>query len=128
MKMTDLSPGWYKVRPQEYNAYGAKHRRKNNNVIEILRVIGVGDNKRYYLDHDTVGAHPRDMTSLGNYEIVSKYDGEPTISKCRISISFQDASGTEFVFSVTDVWGLRNLFEFIPWLKKPFGYVPRKRS
>lgn len=126
--MRQLEPGWYKVRRQQYNAYGSKHPRKNDNIIEILRVVGVGDRCRYYLDNDTFGAHPKEMEFLDYYEVVSKYDGEPTISNCSISLSFQDASGTQFVFSAKDVWVLRNLFEFIPWLKKPFGYVPRKKS
>ncbi|HCM75777.1 MAG TPA: hypothetical protein DIS90_05320, partial [Cytophagales bacterium] len=87
---------------------------------------GHGDSRRYFFDHDTFGQKPNDMEQLEEYEVVSKYQGTPQVSHPEIKLSFKDASGDRFEFRVLDAWGLRNVFEHLSWLQKPFGYVKRK--
>jgi hypothetical protein len=123
MKIDELTPGVYKIRKQAYIPYGAKFARPNSNPIHLLRVEGVGEQRKYFLDDDILGQHPHNMEAVGNYEILSKYDGDPQIGNCRITISFADTAGQKFEFMVRDTWSLRHLFDAMPWLKKPFGYV-----
>lgn len=126
MKMDNLEPGTYKIRKKDYNVPpGMKiYRTMQTNAVHLLRVTGHGDKKRYFLDHDTYGIHPTELNDA--YEVISKYSGEPQIGNTYLTISFADAAGEKFEFKVKDVWSLRNLFETMPWLKKPFGYIKRK--
>ncbi len=126
MRIDELSPGIYKIRKEAYIPSGAKFARPNTNPIHLLRVAGAGAQRKYYLDDDIIGQHPHEMDVLGNYEILSRYDGEPQVGNCRITISFADASGQKFEFVVRDTWSLRYLLDAMPWLKKPFGYGPNR--
>jgi hypothetical protein len=126
MKIKELNEGVYKVRKENYVPYGAKHPRSNNNTIQILRVTGVGQSRLYFLDHDTFGRHPDQMADVDRFEVLSRYDGDPQISNCKINIQFTDASGEAFEFTVRDAWSLKSVFESMPWLKRPFGYIKLK--
>ncbi|HEY5690384.1 MAG TPA: hypothetical protein VIS49_02920 [Cyclobacteriaceae bacterium] len=130
MKIKELSPGIYKVKRKAYTQYGAKHSRINYNSVQLLTVVGVGDSRRYYFDHDTLGQKPGEMEGMegmDEYEIISKYDHVPQVCQPRIKISFKDGAGDKFEFGVIDAWGLRNVFEKMEWLQKPFGFVKRKK-
>ena len=127
MKIKELAPGLYKIRRENYAPFGAKHSRSNSNTVQLLRVTGVGEKRRYFIDHDTNGQHPNEMNELTGYEILSRYEQDPQIGNCKITLSFVDAGGQEFFWTVRDTWALRNVLESISWLKKPFGYVPRRK-
>lgn len=126
--MKNLLPGLYKIRKQDYvTPYGAKHVRlsNRNHPVRLLRVTGAGEKLRYYIDHDTVGVHPNDL--MEDYEVIGKYEPYPQVGNCLITLSFADSSGEHFEFTVRDAWTLRGIFDSMPWLKKPFGYLPRKK-
>lgn len=127
MKIKELSPGIYKVKRRAYMQYGAKHSRVNYNAVQLLTVVGSGQGRRYFFDHDTVGQKPNEMEGIDEYEIISKYDYVPQVCHPRIKISFKDGAGDKFEFGVIDAWGLRNVFEKLEWLQKPFGFVKRKK-
>ena len=127
--MEKLEPGIYKIRKRDYvTPFGAKHVRQsmNGHAVHLLRVTGVGDTLRYFIDHNPVGQHPSEINE--DYEVLSKYEGQPQVGNCIITIKFSDAAGERFEFSVRDAWSLRNIFDSMSWLKKPFGYVPRKNG
>lgn len=127
MKMHELSPGIYKIRKRDYNMpFGAKRSRPQNFQVHLLRVIGNGDKKRYFIDHDQMGQLPSEFNE--EYEVLSKYDGQPQVGNCTITLKFADASGEQFEFVVRDVWTLRSIFDSMPWLHKPFGYLKRRTS
>jgi hypothetical protein len=122
MKLNQLERGIYKIRRATDGGRFA-----SNEAPSILRVTGAGDSLRYYIDADLLGQKPSEM-NMNEYEVVSKYDGTPTLGNCTITLTFADASGDKFEFTTRDAWGLRNIFDAIPWLQKPFGYVARKRK
>ncbi|SHH24665.1 hypothetical protein SAMN04488109_3349 [Chryseolinea serpens] len=128
MKMMELTPGLYKIRKQDYALGGRRPGRKNSNTVHMLTVRGVGDSLRYHIDHDPFGSHPRDHDDIGDYEVVSRYDGPPQIDHCRITLTFTDAAGDTFNFEVKSLWTLRTLLDSMEFLKKPFDYVPRRRK
>ena len=125
MKIKELNPGIYKIRREVYVPYGAKRPVANHNTIHLLTVTGHGQNRRYYFDHDTFGQKPEDC--MEDYEVISRYESVPQVLSPRITLSFKDASGHEFEFRLMDAWGLRNVFEKMTWLQKPFGFVRRKK-
>lgn len=127
MKIKELSPGIYKIRKEVYVPYGAKRPVSNNNTIQLLTVVGMGQARRYYFDQDTLGQKPEEVEDMEGYEILSKYESTPQVNHQSISLSFRDGAGDKFEFRVTDAWGLRNMFEQLKWLQVPFGYVRRKK-
>ena len=127
MKIRELTPGLYKIRRQVPVPFGAKHRRMNVNAVQLLRVQGAGEHRLYFIDHETYGQRPEDVEGLDQFEIMSKYEGDPQIANCRITIHFTDSSGQSFSFSVGDAWSLRGMFESLAWLKRPFGFLEAKK-
>jgi hypothetical protein len=127
MKVHELSPGIYKIRKRDYNMpFGARRSNSQNHAVHLLRVVGHGEKKRYYIDHDQMGESPSRFND--DYEVVSKYDGPPQVGNCTITLKFSDSSGEKFEFVVRDVWTLRGIFDSMPWLHKPFGYLRRKNK
>lgn len=124
MNLKELSPGIYKIRKKQYSP--GKRSRANTSPVHLLRVEGYGETLKYYMDHDTMGDHPREMNILDDYEVVSRYDGIPQVNSARITISWVDGSGDRFEWQMTSAWVLRSVLDALPWLKKPFGYVARK--
>ena len=127
MKMKELYPGVHKVRKSVYVPFGAKRPVANTNSIQLLTVTGYGEGRRYFFNHDTIGQKPAEMDLLEDYEIISKYEGLPQVQNPEIRLSFKDAGGDKFEFKVHDAWGLRNIFDHLKWLQKPFGFVKRKK-
>ncbi|HEX5170963.1 MAG TPA: hypothetical protein VFW11_17430 [Cyclobacteriaceae bacterium] len=127
MKIHELTPGIYKIRKRDYTMpFGARRLRSQNHPVHLLRVMGSGDKKRYYIDHDQLGQHP---TEFGDeYDVLSKYDGQPQVGNCTVTLKFADASGEQFEFVIHDAWSLRAVFDSMPWLHKPFGYLRRKNN
>ncbi|HEY8933828.1 MAG TPA: hypothetical protein VIM65_01350 [Cyclobacteriaceae bacterium] len=125
MKMNELTPGYYKI--QRKQAFNIGKRGTNNNTVHILRVEGVGEKCKYFIDHTLFGEHPSKMAFAEDYEVISRYDREPVIQNCAITLSFSDSSGQKFEFRVVDAWALRNVFLALTWLQKPFGFVRRRR-
>ncbi|HNP94258.1 MAG TPA: hypothetical protein PKJ63_01470 [Cyclobacteriaceae bacterium] len=124
--MIKLEPGYYKIQRIDYaETYGRKHARSNPNQIHILYVKREKQGLTLYLDHNTSSISP---DSLTGYEVISRFEKEPIISKCNITISFQDSSGIKYSWSMSDMWVLRNVLVFLPWLRKPFGFTPRKKN
>lgn len=127
MKMKELDQGFYKIRRRDYNMpFGAKHARSQNHPVHILRVSGYGERKRYHIDNDIQGIHPSAINE--DYEVLSKYDGMPQVGNVTVTLAFADSSGERFQFVVRDAWSLRALFDAMPWLHKPFGYLRRKQK
>ena len=127
MKVHELSPGIYKIRKRDYNMpFGAKRPRSQNFPVHLLRVVGNGDKKRYFIDHDQLGQHPSEFND--EYEVLSKYDGQPQVGNGTITLKFADAAGEQFEFVVRDVWTLRGIFDSMPWRHTPFGYLRRKNN
>jgi hypothetical protein len=124
MNIKELFPGLYKIRKREYTSVKLARRSGSSHHVHLLRVTGAGERLRYYIDHDQEGIHPSQLPE--DYEVLSKYDGPPQIGNCYITISFADSAGEQFTFSVKDTWALRSIFDAMPWLKKPFGYSPRR--
>jgi hypothetical protein len=60
------------------------------------------------------------------HEILEKYKNGPVIGNGLIVLKFKDAAGEELEFKVTDISHMKFLFEQVPWLQKPFGYLRRK--
>ena len=127
MKIHELVPGIYKVRRQAAIPMGGRSLRRNVNAVQLLRVEGAGQTRLYFIDHETIGQHPDDMEGLEKYEVISRYEHDPQIARCRITISFRDSGGQEFAFSVGDAWSLRRMFDSLPWLKGPFGFTRGKK-
>lgn len=124
-----LQPGYYKIRKRDYQAdLLKKHDRKNANPVRLLRVVGIGDKQKLFIDQDTIGRLTIEFPDLAEYEVVSKYEREPQIGNVHFIISFADASGERFNFMVKDAWSLRAVFDANPWLKEPFNYKPEKRK
>jgi len=120
-----LEPGYYKIRRRLYNE--GRTKRANHNQLHILRVVGIGEQQKIFINNDILGSLNNDVfKNLDDYEIVSKYSREPEISNCIMTLSFTDSSGDHFSFSVRDAWALRNMFNEMTWLRQPFDYVPRK--
>jgi hypothetical protein len=111
MKKFDLPPGFYKIQKSIYNAYGAKHSRSNHNEIKLLRVVGNGKAKRYYINEDLIGKEPSDMPELNDYEIVSEYAGVPTFRNRALRLEFEDNSGIKFKFAIRSVSQLKSLVQ-----------------
>lgn len=127
MKFSDLTPGLYKIRRKEYG--GGRKSRSKTNEAHLLRVTGRGDSLTYYIDHDTIGQHPRNMNDLTeDYEVIAKIDGMPQIHNCRITVSFTDSAGDSYTWTVTNAWLLRDIFDTHTWLKQPFGFEPRRAT
>ena len=128
MKINELTPGLYKVKKKDYYASGVKpSRTRFKTEIHLLRVTRSGGKLLYFLDHSTYGQHPSEMNFSEDYEVISKFSGDPQVLKGSITLSFQDANGDEYNFTVLTAWGLRDIFESMPWLKKPFDFLPRKQ-
>jgi len=120
-----LEPGYYKIqRKDNSEPYGKKHPRGNNNTIHILYVRKEKQGLRCYIDHNSTGESP---DAFSDYEVISRFEKEPTISKCAITISFEDSSGEKYSWLMRDMWVLRNVLEFLPWLRKPFGFTLRRK-
>ncbi|MCZ8023355.1 MAG: hypothetical protein O9282_13165 [Flavobacterium sp.] len=111
MKKFDLPPGFYKIQKSVYNAYGAKHSRSNHNEIKLLRVVGNGSAKRYYINEDLMGKSPSEMPELNDYEIISEYAGMPTFRNRALRLEFEDNSGIKFKFSIQSVNQLKSLVQ-----------------
>lgn len=129
MKLTELNPGIYKIRKKDYRTpFGAKSSRTRfKTEVHILRVTGAGQSLRYFVDHDVIGHHPSKMNGFaGEYEVVSRFDGDPSVFNCSITMQFTDGGGDVHTYTVTDMWALRNVLDAMPWLKKPFGYTPNR--
>lgn len=123
MKMNELEPGMYKI--QKATNGSVRPLRREMRTVHLLRVTGYGEKRLYFIDDDIYGEHPHRVAN--EYEVISKYDGVPQVGKARITIAFVDASGDEFTFTMSNAWSLRNVFDAMPWLKKAFGYVPRRK-
>jgi hypothetical protein len=121
MNIKELTPGVYKICEIDSSYPGGS---KDNATVHLLRVTG--ERMLYFIDHDTLGQHPSKM-DFTEYEVLSRYNSVPQVEKCEITISFSDEAGQRFEFTVKDLWTLRSVFDAMPWLKDPFGYVPRKR-
>lgn len=129
MNIQELTPGVYKIILREDMAEGSRAiRSSGRRKAHLLRVSGTGSQRRYFIDHDPFGSHPDKIEYLEDYEVIRRYVGSPSIQKARITITFADEDNDTFSFTLGDAWVLRNLFESIPWLKKPFGYSPRKKD
>lgn len=126
MKVSELQPGIYKIRKKEYAP--PRRGKGNGNTAHLLRVQGHGEKQKYFIDHDSFGAHPRDMSDLDQYEVVSKYDQVPQVMRPRITILWVDGSGDEYTWQVTNAWSLRGIFDAMPWIKDAFGYVAKRRK
>lgn len=121
-----LEPGYYKVQREDKSLFKTKKNRDNPHAIHLLKVEGTGENQKYYIDGATVDyLRPAD---LKEYDIISKYPQEPVIGNGYITVSFSDQSGEKFSFSVKTAWGLRDIFDKYPFLKKPFMYESRKKK
>lgn len=122
MKLSEIPPGIYKVQKLDNVSPNAPKRpRSSPNKVQLLRVTGSRD---YFLDHDLFGEHPDQLND--QYEIIEKYDPEPQIGNGLMIMKFKDAAGEEFEFKIKDIKHMKYIFEQMPWLKKPFGYVRRK--
>jgi hypothetical protein len=111
MKKFNLPPGFYKIQKSVYDAYGAKHSRANHNEIKLLRVVGNGASKRYFINEDMVGKDPSNMPELNDYEIVSEYAGVPTFKNKALRLEFEDNSGVKFKFTIQSVNQLKSLVQ-----------------
>lgn len=124
MKIKELNPGIYKVRKAIHVSWYGSRPVANTNKIHLLTVQGHGEARRYFFDHDVIGQSPE--SCMEDYEVISKYESVPQVLRPEIILRFKDGSGEEFVFTLKDAWGLRNVFDKFKWLQKPFGYVKRK--
>ena len=125
MRMTELSPGIYKIRKKDYSRYGSK--RNAEREIRLLRVVGNGEKRKYYLDQNTTGDAINMLSYYNDFEIVSKYVGDPQVSKPLLTISWVDENGDAFEWCVTNAWALRSVFDAMEWLKKPFQFGQRNQ-
>ena len=129
MKINEVSQGIYKIRERDtLTTYGNKRGRSFESRTHLLRVTGIGEKRKYFIDHDTLGERLNSVDFERDYEIVSKYNNAPEVNKAEITISFSDGAGDYFRFTVTDAWLLRRLFEEMPWLQKGFGYEARSEE
>jgi hypothetical protein len=122
MKISELPPGIYKIRRKE-DPDG--HRRIGDEIL-ILRIVGTGGHKKFFVNQDTFGEEPGRTDFDRYFEMIYKYDGAPMVCKPEIRLQFKDAAGDYFELTVESTDELRQLFHEIPWLKEPFGYVPNK--
>lgn len=121
MKIKELNPGLYKI--QKVDPYRPSPHSKGQ-TVRLLRVTGYGDKRLYFIDNYP-GVHPSKIED--DYEVLSRYDGLPNVDRAFITVTFTDGAGQEFKFSMRSVWALKGILEEMPWLKKPLGYLPRKR-
>ncbi|MEP2668834.1 MAG: hypothetical protein ABJH04_07560 [Cyclobacteriaceae bacterium] len=120
-----LEPGVFRVQKKDYSTpYGSKRSRPNSNTVHILRVIQGKGRLVCYLDHELV---ERSTEEVEEYEILSKFEGDPKIGRCRITLSFYDSVGIKYEWSVSDLWQLKNILMELSWLRKPFGYIPKRK-
>lgn len=124
MKMKELTPGYYKIQKRYYQYSG--RRKQNNNTIHLLRVEGYGEQIKYFIDNDLQGFNTKEVEDFEEFEMLTKLNGPPEVRNARITISFMDETGTEYGWSMVGSWTLRALFEELPWLKKPFGFIPHR--
>ncbi|MFZ1806397.1 MAG: hypothetical protein WAU36_04200 [Cyclobacteriaceae bacterium] len=118
-----VEPGIYRVQMRDYSqAYGKKHPRPNSNTVHILTVKKDGKGVTCFLDHSLQGDPPE---RFEDFEILSRFEKEPVISKCMLTLSFEDSTGEKYEWKMADVWVLRNVLDFVCWLRKPFGYTTR---
>jgi hypothetical protein len=122
MKISELSPGIYKLRRKE----DPDGRRRIGDEIVILRITGSGVDRRYFVNQDTFGEEPGRTDFDRYFEVMIKYNGAPMVCKRQIKLQFKDSAGDHFELVVESIDELKKLFEAIPWLKVPFGYVPNK--
>ena len=123
MNIDELTPGMYKIRAKP--DLMSRSRRLPQPMM-ILRISEKGSQRKYYVNHDTHGEEPGRTNFNEEFELISKYNTVPQINKPKISLVFKDAAGDPFVFTVSSVDEVRKIFEDMPWLKEPFGYVPNR--
>ena len=103
-------------------------RQSNPNQIHLLKVVGNGIDAMYFVDNDSLGRKASAWNDFkDDYEVISKYDKEPTVTQGRITLTFKDAAGDEIYFTMRDTWAFRNLFFHLPFLAKPFMFLPKKK-
>ncbi len=122
MKISELQPGIYKIRRKE-DPDG--HRRIGDEIL-LLRVTGMGAERKYFVNHDTSGEEPGRTDFDRYFEVIHRYEKAPMVCKQEIRLQFRDTAGDCFEFAVESTEELKRLFNEIPWLKEPFGYVPNK--
>jgi hypothetical protein len=127
MELKELTPGYYKIK--RLGSYKPIFKRRYpESMFSFLRVVGNGDKRMYHIDHSNGRPSHQMGDFFHEYEIVCKLQSEPSIHRCEIVLSFCDHEGDEFLFTMADVWVLKHLFEELPWLQKPFQFVPRKNK
>jgi hypothetical protein len=121
-----LEPGYYKIRKTYYGKL--KMRQTNSNEILLLKVVGRNADTTYFIGSDTLGRKASEWPEFKDqYEIISKYDKEPIIADGYITLKFKDSAGDVITFNMRDTWAFRNLFFHLPFLAKPFQFLPKKK-
>ena len=115
MSIKELQPGTYKIR-----------KISDANSFRLLRVVDKGKAQKYYFGASVKGVHPGKIENLGDFEVVSKYDGKPAVNDCKITLSFTDASGSSFNIPMEEVSEVSKVFVALPWLKKYFAPARKK--
>lgn len=119
MKVSELTPGIYKIRARN-RRFTFRGETSSGYSVHVLRVVGVGAQCRYYIDHDLKGCHPANMDFAKHYQIISRYQTLPEVNRAQLLVSFADQQGDKFTFIVNDAWRLGAVLESMPWLKAGF--------
>ena len=121
-----LEPGYYKIR-KIYSGKLKMHQSNPNQKL-LLKVVGRGVDAMYFIGNGSPGRKASQWDEFKEeFEVISKYDKEPTVSEGRITLTFKDAAGDEIYFTMKDTWAFRNLFFHLPFLTKPFMFLPKKK-
>jgi hypothetical protein len=119
MKISDLTPGIYKIRTRN-RRFSFRGESSSGYSVHLLRVVGTGVQCRYFIDQDVKGQHPSKMEFAKHYQIISRYSREPDVDRAQLLISFSDQQGDKFSFVVNDAWRLGAVLESLSWLKAGF--------
>jgi hypothetical protein len=127
MGISELSPGFYKVKRRRDAVMSRRKGTFMMGSFHIMEVKGQGRSKTITIDNgpeykitDFVQAESED------YEVIGRIGDFGEISRQLITISWQDEQGDEFQLRARDTWMLRNIFFKFKFLAKPFLFVPRK--
>jgi len=126
MKLAELEPGIYKVKINKGDSIIKPDKTEPRPTAHLLFVKGSGEQKTYRLDNELAQTKKYFVADESEFEVIRKIT-QVSINRQRIHLTWKDEDGDSYLFSTTDAWALKAMFEEFKFLADQFNFRPQRK-
>lgn len=126
MKLAELEPGIYKVRINKGPSIIKPDKNAPKASAHLLFVKGSGEQKTYRLDNNIAQPKRYFVADEREFEVIKKLS-DVSINTQRIYLTWKDQEGDDYLFTTSDAWALRAMFDEFKFLAQPFNFRPQRK-